>query len=333
MSVILATAGYDHKIRFWEAPSGICSRVLKYPDSQVNKLEITPDKQFLAAGGNPHIRLYEIANTEHQNPVLTLEGHTSSVTSLGFQRDGRYLYSGSEDGTIKLWDLRNPTFSRSFDAKAPVRSVTLRVDRDEIISGDANGMVKVWDLGASGSGGSGGSSNSQKGGSNGLISQVRPGEGQTGGCLIQTSIQAVDISEDSRTLVAVTNHGTVYVWDPITQTPLFNGPPLTKFRAHSQVGSYCLHARISPDCRHLCTTGSDGSAKLWDTSTWELAQNLQEHSKWVWDSAFCADSSYLVTASSDATARLWNLRTGEVVRQYHGHQSAVTCVALNDSSV
>ena len=38
MSVILATAGYDHKIRFWEAPSGVCSRVLKYPDSQVNKV-------------------------------------------------------------------------------------------------------------------------------------------------------------------------------------------------------------------------------------------------------------------------------------------------------
>jgi hypothetical protein len=34
MSVILATAGYDHKIRFWEAPSGICSRILKHPDSQ-----------------------------------------------------------------------------------------------------------------------------------------------------------------------------------------------------------------------------------------------------------------------------------------------------------
>ena len=45
------------------------------------------------AGGNPHIRLYEIANTEHQQPVLTLEGHTASVTSLGFQKEGRFLYS------------------------------------------------------------------------------------------------------------------------------------------------------------------------------------------------------------------------------------------------
>ena len=122
MSVILATGGHDDKIRFWEAPSGICSRVLRYADSQVNCLEITPDKQYLAAGGNPHIRLFEVNNSSNQNPILTLEGHTGNVTSLGFQRNGRYLYSGSEDGTVKLWDLRSPTFSRSFDSKGAVNS-------------------------------------------------------------------------------------------------------------------------------------------------------------------------------------------------------------------
>ena len=57
MSVVLATAGYDHKICFWEAPSGRCNRVIKFSDSQVNRLEISPDKQFIAAAGNPVIRL------------------------------------------------------------------------------------------------------------------------------------------------------------------------------------------------------------------------------------------------------------------------------------
>ena len=99
MSVILATAGQDDKIRFWEAPSGVCSRILRYADSQVNCLEITPDKQYLAAGGNPHIRLFEINHASNQS-ILTLEGHTGNVTSLGFQRNGRYLYSSSEDGTV-----------------------------------------------------------------------------------------------------------------------------------------------------------------------------------------------------------------------------------------
>ena len=38
-AVILATAGYDHKIRFWEAPTGVCSRSLRYPDSQVREVK------------------------------------------------------------------------------------------------------------------------------------------------------------------------------------------------------------------------------------------------------------------------------------------------------
>jgi len=38
MSVVLATAGYcyDHKIRFWEARSGVCVRILKFADSEVD---------------------------------------------------------------------------------------------------------------------------------------------------------------------------------------------------------------------------------------------------------------------------------------------------------
>ena len=33
MPVILATAGYDHTIRFWQAHSGICHRTVQHPDS------------------------------------------------------------------------------------------------------------------------------------------------------------------------------------------------------------------------------------------------------------------------------------------------------------
>ena len=55
--VLLATAGYDHTIRLWEAPSGICYKTMQHPDSQVNKLEISPDKQYIAAALILHDRL------------------------------------------------------------------------------------------------------------------------------------------------------------------------------------------------------------------------------------------------------------------------------------
>lgn len=48
-AVVLATAGYDHKIRFWEASREKCVRMLRYPDSQVNALAITNDKQVRRA--------------------------------------------------------------------------------------------------------------------------------------------------------------------------------------------------------------------------------------------------------------------------------------------
>lgn len=37
---------------------------------QVNRLEVTPDKQYLAAAGNPHIRLYDV-NSNHPQPVCS----------------------------------------------------------------------------------------------------------------------------------------------------------------------------------------------------------------------------------------------------------------------
>lgn len=61
-SVLLVTAGYDHTIRFWEALSGICSRTIQHQESQVNRLSISPDKRFLAAAGNQHVKLYDITS-------------------------------------------------------------------------------------------------------------------------------------------------------------------------------------------------------------------------------------------------------------------------------
>ena len=83
--VLLATAGYDHTIRLWEAPSGICYKTMQHPDSQVNKLEISPDKQYIAAAGNPSLRIFDI-NGSSPNAVSSYDGHTNNVTAVGFQK-------------------------------------------------------------------------------------------------------------------------------------------------------------------------------------------------------------------------------------------------------
>lgn len=104
---------------------------------------------------------------------------------------------------------------------------------------------------------------------------------------------------------------------------------MKEFQAHDQ---YLLKSVISPDVGTLATTSADKTIRLWNTSTWELERTLAQHQRWVWDAVFSADSLYLVTVSSDQCGKLWDLRSGEVIRNYAGHNLAVTCVALNDSS-
>ena len=185
-------------------------------------------------------------------------------------------------------------------------------------AGDQNGSIKIFDLGSARC-------------INDIIPDSQSSSTSSSG---RVAIQSVDISDDGRTLVAANNHAEVFAWNP-SSTIIDNSNghslrPLAKFRAHPH-GSYLLHAKISPDCRYLVTTSSDKTARIFDTTTWQLTQTLSQHKKWVYDAVFSADSSYLVTASSDKTALLWNLRTGTPVRQYL-HECPCTAVALNDSN-
>jgi G protein beta subunit-like protein len=131
-----------------------------------------------------------------------------------------------------LWDLRSPSYSRSWDSKSAVNSVCLHPNQVQLVSGDQGGSLKVWDIG-----------------SNRIIKELIP-EASTSPHSPRASIQAVDLSEDGRTLIAATNHAEVFVWDPSNPVKY---EPLAKFRAHA-TGSYLLRARISPDCRSLVTT-------------------------------------------------------------------------------
>jgi len=303
--VILATAGYDHTIKFWAAHTGVCTRTLQHPDSPVNSLEIANDGSLLAAGGYQHIRMFDLTSG-NLNPVVNYEGISKNITKVGFQEDARWMFTGGEDCSARIWDLkmRNLSCQRIFQATAPVTCVCLHPNQQELILGDQSGVIHIWNL--------------QNDQSTPLIPE--PG----------SSLQDIAIDAQGLYMAAVNNQGNCYVWG------LEGGigeqhsklQPKNKILAHKR---YALSCKFSPDSGLLVTTSADKTAKVWRTGDFSLAQELSaEGQRWVWSAAFTADSEYLVTASSEGMGRLWSIKEGTVKRKYEGHQKAVTSLAFRD---
>ena len=49
-------------------------------------------------------------------------------------------------GTVRIWDPRSNTVTRTYDCGSSVNTVALSPNQRELISGDQNGSVKIWDL-------------------------------------------------------------------------------------------------------------------------------------------------------------------------------------------
>ena len=78
-----------------------------------------------------------------------MRGHTAGVSSLALSVDGKRLFSGSEDSTIKVWDLEAGKEALTLRGHADsVFGLALSVDGKRLCSGDWQGTIKVWDLDA-----------------------------------------------------------------------------------------------------------------------------------------------------------------------------------------
>src|SRR5215216_2774263 len=72
-----------------------------------------------------------------QKPELVVQtGHNDPITSLAFSLDGKTLASGSNDDTIKLWDVATGRELRTLAGHARgVTSVAFSPDRRTLASG------------------------------------------------------------------------------------------------------------------------------------------------------------------------------------------------------
>jgi WD40 repeat protein len=100
----LASGSNDETVRLWDVASGSSTATLHGQNADIESVAFNPASgRMLATGAyDDTIRLWDV-ETRHTTAVL--RGHSSGVESVAFNSAGTLLASGSDDWTVRLWNL------------------------------------------------------------------------------------------------------------------------------------------------------------------------------------------------------------------------------------
>jgi WD40 repeat protein len=264
-----------------------------------------------------------------------LEGHSGTVISVSVSRDGKTLASGSQDKTIKLWNLDTGKEIRTLSGHTEdVWSVSFSPDGKTLASGSDDNTIKLWNLDTG--------------------KEISTLSGHT------KTVNSVSFSPDGKTLASGSDDNTIKLWNLDTGKEIrtlsghtedvwsvsFDGKTLASGSRDSTIKLWNLDAgkeirtlsghtedvmsvSFSPDGKTLASGSDDNTIKLWNLDTGKEIRTLSGHTKDVFSVSFSPDGKTLASGSRDSTIKLWNLDTGKEIRTLSGHTNSVMSVSFS----
>jgi hypothetical protein len=90
------------------------------------------------------IVVWEVAG---ERPVFKLAGHSRRVLALCFSPDGRFLTSGSADGSVRVWEIATGKEVHTYTGHTgPISTLDVSSDSARVASGSFDRTVLIWDM-------------------------------------------------------------------------------------------------------------------------------------------------------------------------------------------
>ncbi len=149
---LLASGGF-REVKLWRRPRDV-QRLNLAIGAAATAVAVSPDQNVLAvAGADNQIRLLD-ANDGRL--IRSLAGHSDTITSLRFSSDGRRLFSGSLDQTVRCWQLADGNLYSMIETPAGIWAIEL-VNLEQptaamptvsqrLVTGHDDKIIRVWEL-------------------------------------------------------------------------------------------------------------------------------------------------------------------------------------------
>ncbi|GAB1469437.1 hypothetical protein MASR2M66_03130 [Chloroflexota bacterium] len=187
---------------------------------------------YLTQTGLPYLSERFKMGRESPELLLTLIGHTDTVTSLDISADGKLVVSASSDGTIRIWSLSSGVELKTLAShQGAIKKVAITPDNRIVISASTSRSIKTWDV------------------DSGREIHTLSSES------VEIRITALAITPDGRFLFEGRESGRFYLWD------INRGQKLDELAGHFKtVSDLC----VTKDGHNVISASWDGTIKIWE---------------------------------------------------------------------
>ncbi|KAM9856756.1 striatin [Aulostomus maculatus] len=278
---------------------------------------------------------YDITNNKDAlrktwNPKFTLRSHFDSVRSLAFHPVEPVLVTGSEDHTLKLWNLQKTAPAKKCAAldvepiytfrahSGAVLCVTMSLTGEQCFSGGADGTIQSWNT------------------PNPNIDpydSYEPSVLRGALCGHSDSVWGVAYSPAHHRLLSCSADGTVRLWSAADISPC-----LAVFNERGELGVPTSVDVVSSEPAHMVTSFTTGHIGLFNMETQQLILKLESAGP---PEAPCKINKVLshptlpitITAQEDRHIQFFDNNTGKLIHSMVAHLDAVTSLAVDPNGL
>ncbi|MBL8022621.1 MAG: WD40 repeat domain-containing protein [Leptospirales bacterium] len=207
-------------------------------------------------------------------PLLVEQlGHASRITSVAVSPDSRFVLTGAEDWTVRLWDFKTGRLIRVFSGHTfVVSSVAFSADSRFALSGSEDRTVRLWDIETGVSRVLAANMQDRSvyvrfSGKRALVSQfdytiaISP---ETGKEIGRLATPLMETTTDGKWVAGQPAEGSVAIYNDA-------GTKVREFIAHSK---WIRDMDFSADGSRIVTVGDDEGIRVWNTRTGERIARL-----------------------------------------------------------